>query len=132
MSVRGLLSCRVEVVTWWRPFLLCLIPEEVVTMKSDHESRERRTRSCLLLGVITIAMAAMLSGCATVSEADASLGDWVEPGWVAQFRQDMEEDANAWIACFAESDARKPLVHTFKRLYSPFRLCIFHIYTEIL
>ena len=71
-------------------------------VKIENVSREGRARSCSLLGAITIAVTVMFSGCATASEADASVGGWVEPGWMAQFRQEMEEDANAWVNCYAE------------------------------
>lgn len=70
--------------------------------KTENVSRKGWARSCSLLSATAIAVITMFSGCVTDSEQGASAGDWVEPGWVAQFRQDMEEDANAWIACFAE------------------------------
>ena len=70
--------------------------------KTEYVAREGWARSCSLFSAIVVALTVMFSGCATASEADASVGGWVEPGWMAQFRQEMEEDAIAWVNCYAE------------------------------
>ena len=44
----------------------------------------------------------LLGACGQGATADGGPGGWAEPGWVAQFRQEMEEDQAAWIACYAE------------------------------
>lgn len=64
-------------------------------------STQRRVRSTTA-AIALLLTGAMMTGCTAVdSDADHDAA-WVEPGWMAQLRQDKEEHQLEMLACFGE------------------------------
>lgn len=62
---------------------------------------QRRPRIVGALMAAALA-ASLLAGCSAVSPLADDDTAWVEPGWMAQLRQDKEEHQNQWLSCLEE------------------------------
>lgn len=52
--------------------------------------------------VAALALSGVLSACGAGAVADQQRGEWAEPGWTAQFRQEMEEFNLELVACYGD------------------------------
>lgn len=71
-------------------------------MNNALRSRRDESRSVRGVGWVVVAMVAV-AGCST-GESDQA-ATWVEPGWMAQARQEVEEYTASKLACLAEFGA---------------------------
>lgn len=67
--------------------------------------REARPGTMVLAIAVVVGLVG-LAGCSATGEPDKTVPEWVEPGWMAQVRQQNEEHNNAMIVCFAEYGIR--------------------------
>lgn len=67
-----------------------------------HELDRQAHRGNVILAIAVVAGLVGLAGCSATGEPDKTVPAWVEPGWMAQVRQQNEEHNNAMIVCFAE------------------------------